>query len=215
MKQPATVAACCGHGAGVTANEPRADAPLLVDADAHAFREFYDRYAEAVHGYFVRRGIDHHGALDLTAEKFAASWLSRSRFRDPGDGNAGPWLFGIARNMLSHAARHRSVAVAARERLGLLAEVRIVDPVAVTALDNIEQWSSELDDAMATLNGSARRALKLRVIHGISYETISEELGCTPLAARIKVSRALAELRIEVPNPQRGDADARRPDQPR
>ena len=169
---------------------------------------FYDRYAEAIHGYFVRRGVDHFGALDLTAETFAASWLSRTRFHDPGDGNAGPWLFGIARNMLSHAARHRAVATAARERLGMLAEVRAVDPVAISALENVEQWSSEVDEAMATLNGSSRRAVELRVIHGSSYETISEELGCTPLAARIKVSRALAELRTEVPNRQRGEDDA-------
>ena len=42
-------------------------------------------------------------------------------------------------------------------------------------------------------------------MHGSSYDEISEVLGCSPLAARIKVSRALADLRAEVPNRQRGD----------
>ena len=97
-----------GHGADVMSTERPSDAALLSAVDAHSFRLFYDRYAEAIHGYFVRRGVDHHSALDLTAETFAASWLSRTRFHDPGDGSAGPWLFGIARNMLSHAARHTS-----------------------------------------------------------------------------------------------------------
>ncbi len=88
------------------------DAALLAaaDTDARAFRVVYDRHAEMVLGFFVRRGVEYQTALDLTAETFAACWLSRGRFVDHGDGNAGPWLSGIARNILSHAARHRAVA---------------------------------------------------------------------------------------------------------
>ena len=113
------------------------DAELLAaaDTDAHAFRVVYDRHAEAILGFFVRRGVEYHTALDLTAETFAASWLNRGRYRDRGDGNAGPWLSGIARNILSHAARHRAVVTAARERLGVLAEPRALDPVARDAVE--------------------------------------------------------------------------------
>ncbi|MGZ7036118.1 MAG: RNA polymerase sigma factor, partial [Ilumatobacteraceae bacterium] len=71
--------------------------------------------------------------------------------------------------------------------------------------DNVDGWSPEVGDALAGLNGTSRRAVELRVVHGSSYEEISETLGCTPLAARIKVSRALADLRAEVPNRRRGD----------
>jgi RNA polymerase sigma-70 factor (ECF subfamily) len=194
--------------AGDIAGDTRSDASLLAADDAHGFRVFYNRYAEAIHGYFVRRGVDHHTALDLTAESFAASWLSRGRFRDPGDGNAGPWLFGIARNTLSHAARHRAVATAARERLGMLAESRPVDPVALDVLDNVDGLSSDLAGAMDALNGRSRRAVELRVVHGSSYESISDELGCSPTAARIRVSRALADLRNELPKSHRGEDDA-------
>jgi RNA polymerase sigma factor (sigma-70 family) len=187
------------------------DAALLSasSADAHAFRLFYDRYADSIYRFFARRGVDHHGALDLTAETFAAGWLSRDRFRDPGDGNAGPWLYGIARNTLSHAARSRAIATAARDRLGMLAEPRSIDPVAAAAVENVDEWSHELGDALGGLAGSSRRAVELRVVHGSSYEEISDELGCTPLAARIKVSRALAGLRAEVSGPERGDDDER------
>jgi RNA polymerase sigma-70 factor (ECF subfamily) len=191
----------------VSVGAPTSDAALLAlaDTDAHAFREFYDRHAESVLGFFARRGVDHHTALDLTAETFAASWLSHRRFLDPGDGNAGPWLFGIARNTLSHAARHQAVATAARERLGMLADVAAIDPVASSAVDNIDRWSPAIEGALSGLSGNSRRAVELRVVDGSSYEQISDELGCTPLAARIKVSRALADLRAEVPKRQRGD----------
>jgi RNA polymerase sigma-70 factor (ECF subfamily) len=183
------------------------DAALLAASttDAHAFRLFYDRYSEAIFRYFARRGVDHHAALDLTAETFAASWLSRDRFNDRGDGNGGPWLFGIARNTLSHAARHRAVATAARERLGMLAETRALDPVAVEAIEGLNGLSSELDGALEGLPGSARQAVELRVVHGNTYHEIGESLGCSPLAARVKVSRALAVLRADVHEHDGGD----------
>ena len=183
------------------------DAALLAASatDAHAFRLFYDRYAEAIFRYFARRGLDHHAALDLTAETFAASWLSRDRFNDRGDGNGGPWLFGIARNTLSHAARHKAVATAARERLGMLAEARPVDPVAAEAIDTVDGLSPDLDVALDGLPGSSRQAVELRVVHGNTYDEIGQALGCSPLAARIRVSRALAGLRADVLDHDEGD----------
>jgi len=91
----------------------------------------------------------------------------------------------------------------------MLADVAAVDPVASDATDNVDGWTPAIDSALAGLAGSSRRAVELRVVHGSSYEEISDELGCTPLAARIKVSRALAELRVDVPKRQRGDTDER------
>ena len=183
------------------------DAALLSASttDARAFRLFYDRYAEAIFRYFARRGVDHHAALDLTAETFAASWLSRDRFNDRGDGNGGPWLFGIARNTLSHAARHKAVTTAARERLGMLAETRAVDPVAAEAIDHVGGLSPNLEGALDSLPGQARQAVELRVVHGNTYGEIGEALGCSPSAARIKVSRALAGLRADVLDHDEGD----------
>ena len=192
---------------------PFQSAPVLSDAallaasatDARAFRLFYDRYAEAIFRYFARRGVDHHAALDLTAETFAASWLSRDRFDDHRDGSGGPWLFGIARNTLSHAARHQAVSTAARERLGMLAEPQASDPVAAEAIENVAGLSASLDGALGGLSGTARSAVVLRVVHDNTYDEIGEALGCSPLAARIKVSRALSGLRADVPNRERGE----------
>src|ERR1043165_9376969 len=78
------------------------DAELLRDAAGtpQAFRTLYDRYAERVVGYHLRRAGDREAALDLAAETFAQAWLSRRRFRDEAGGSAGPWLFAIARAVL-------------------------------------------------------------------------------------------------------------------
>src|SRR4051794_41964836 len=66
----------------------RSDADLLRASatDARAFRELYDRYAERIHGYHLRRTRDREAALDLAAETFAQAWLSRRRFRDEAGG---------------------------------------------------------------------------------------------------------------------------------
>ena len=98
----------------------RSDAALISAArtDAGAFRELYDRYAERVLGYHRRRSRDEDAAHELTAETFAQAWLARTRFRDDCDGSAGPWLFGIARNVLRTSVRKRTLEATARERLG-------------------------------------------------------------------------------------------------
>ena len=99
----------------------KSDAKLLGEArsDPHAFRELYERYAEGVHGFHLRRSRDDEAAHDLTAETFAQAWLSRARFRDEADGSAGPWLFAIARHVLLASVRRRSLERAACERLSV------------------------------------------------------------------------------------------------
>ena len=68
----------------------RTDAELMraARADAGAFREIYDRYAERIYAFALRRTGDPEAAHDLTAETFAQAWLSRARFRDSSGGLA-------------------------------------------------------------------------------------------------------------------------------
>src|SRR3954465_4161901 len=121
----------------------KTDAALLREArsDPAAFRELYERHARPVHGFHLRRTHDEDAAHDLTAETFAQAWLGRTRFRDEADGSAGPWLFGIARNVLLVSVRRRRLEQSARERLGLLVEHDTAAPD--------EAWLDDLDDALA------------------------------------------------------------------
>src|SRR5947207_1404087 len=109
---------------------PPTDADLLAAArtDASAFRAFYDRYAERIYRYHLRRAGERQAAHDLTAETFAQAWFARSRFRDCAGGTAGPWLYAIARNVLVDSVRRRRLEHGACERLGLLAEAQAAEP---------------------------------------------------------------------------------------
>jgi RNA polymerase sigma-70 factor (ECF subfamily) len=171
----------------------RSDADLIRAArsDAGAFRELYDRYAGQVHGYHLRRTRDPHVAHDLTAETFAQAWLARRRFRDRAGGSAGPWLFGIARNLLAQSVRRRRIELKACERLGVLE--RLDEPRATAEPDDV--WLEGLEEAMAELPAGERDAVELRVIDGLPYDAVAAGLSTTEGAARVRVARGLGRLR--------------------
>jgi DNA-directed RNA polymerase specialized sigma24 family protein len=96
------------------------DAELLRASgdDPEAFGRFYDRHAGVVLAFFMRRTGWPQLAADLTAETFAAAFISRRRYRDTG-APALAWLLGIARHQLGTALRRERVEERARKRLGL------------------------------------------------------------------------------------------------
>jgi RNA polymerase sigma-70 factor (ECF subfamily) len=169
----------------------KSDAALLLEArtDPSAFRALYERHAEPVHRYHLRRTRDEEAAFDLTAETFAQAWLVRARFRDEADGAAGPWLFGIARNVLLMSVRRRELERRARERLGLM------EQRASIAAEPDETWLEGLDEALDSLPASQREAIRLRVLDDLDYERVASALDTTPQAARVRVHRALTTVR--------------------
>ena len=174
-------------------HDPPSDADLLRDArrDPVAFRQLYDRHAERIHGFLLRRPRDAAAAIDLTAETFAQAWISRERFTDHGERTAAPWLFGIARHVLSASVRRHVLERSARDRLQLELAPH---PVAVD-----ESWLDGLDGdltaALASLPDGQRRAIELRVLADQAYETVAGELDISPQAARVRVHRGLRSIR--------------------
>src|ERR1700694_110239 len=97
------------------------DSELLMASadDDGAFRVLYDRYADQIRRYHLRRCPDEEAAFDLVAEPFAQAWCVRRAFRDEADGSAAPWLYGIARNVLRQSVRRKRLEENARQRLGV------------------------------------------------------------------------------------------------
>ncbi len=182
----------------------RSDADLLSAAnrDPAAFRELYERYATAIHGYHLRRVAGAEAALDLTAETFAQAWQSRATFEDRHDGSTGPWLFGIARNLLLRSVRERRLVAEASERLRITTARSAVEPS--------QQWIDGMDEdlaqALEALPAMQRRAVELRVLRDQGYHQVAQDLGCTPVAARIRVSRGLATMRSKLTHLMSGRA---------
>jgi RNA polymerase sigma-70 factor (ECF subfamily) len=175
----------------------RTDAELLKAArhDPEAFRELYERYAAWMRAWFLRHTSSDSAALDLTAETFAQAWNASRRFRDEAGGSAAPWLFGIARNLLRQYHKHNRIETAARQRLGIpVAFAECEDYERVDERDEATVLAPRLRSGVRSLPVEQRRALQLRVVHGLPYEEVAGRLGCSQNAARLRVSRALRAL---------------------
>lgn len=185
--------------------EDRSDGELLraSGSDAAAFGVFYDRHARAVSAYFVRRCADHALAADLTAETFAAAFASRKRYRET-DARATGWLFTIAARQLNEYFRRQRVARTYRDRLGIDASTAVDDFERVDDLDELQHRLPELARAMEGLSAGLAEAVTLRIGHGWSYHELARHLGCTPAAARVRVSRALHHLEDQLDPTDRG-----------
>ena len=183
----------------------RTDAELLTAAsdDPQAFREFYDRYAVWIRSWFVRHTGSETASLDLTAETFAQAWHASRRFRDEADGSGAPWLFGIARNLLRQHHKHNRIESAARARMGLpVAAAECEDYERIDERSEVGALTPLLRHALRALPADQRRALELRVVHGLPYEAVAGRLGCSQNAARLRVSRALRALTTQMSSAQ-------------
>jgi RNA polymerase sigma factor (sigma-70 family) len=173
----------------------RSDAALLAAAreDPDAFQALYERYADAIHGYFARRTGDYSAALDLTAETFAQAWFVRARFRDEAGGSAAPWLYGVARNVLLMSVKRGALERRATERLGLQTRLDQAEPSHTIRPEHA--WTDGADELLDTLPPDQREAVRLRVIDELGYAEIADALGTSPGNARVRVHRGLALLR--------------------
>jgi RNA polymerase sigma-70 factor (ECF subfamily) len=178
----------------------RTDSELLnaAGSDPGAFGELYDRYAQGIYRWARRAGLTEADALDLVSELYARAWVSRKRFRDPGDGSAAPWLFGIARNLAASHRRSGRIEAKARKRLRvpLIAEADASEEVA----ERVDAAASraELERAFEALPETHRHAVRLRVIQGLGYPDIALKLSCTEATARKWVSLGLRYLRTRM-----------------
>ncbi len=174
----------------------RSDAELILASrqDSAAFRELYDRWAERLLAYFVRRVLDAEVAADLLAETFAVAFERRGRFRDLGR-PGGAWLYGIAAKELSHYFRRQSVEMRAARRLGLeRPELDAESAARIEALVDDDELRASLSAAMRGISGVERDAVELRVIAELDYPQIAAQLNCSEAAARTRVHRGLARL---------------------
>jgi RNA polymerase sigma-70 factor (ECF subfamily) len=171
------------------------DAQLLGRArdDAEALGELYLRYRDQLYVWFRAR-VPEAVASELTAEVFAQVALSLRRFRDEAGGSAGPWLFGIAKNLLRRYYERGRVEEAARRRLAMPIRSHELDLEAVDERLAATDLREELGAALESLPEAQRAALELRVLEERPYQEIASALSCTETAARIRVMRALGRL---------------------
>jgi RNA polymerase sigma-70 factor (ECF subfamily) len=174
----------------------KSDADLLRESrhQPDAFVEVCERHAADLAGW-LRREVGADAADDLLAETLSRAWFHRRRFRDPGTGSAGPWLQGIARNVVRELRRKGAIEARAVRRLGISLPAPVSPaPESDDRLD-AEAAYGRLERIVDELPGEQRQALELRVLDELDYREIGTRLHIPITTARTRVHRALRTLR--------------------
>jgi RNA polymerase sigma-70 factor (ECF subfamily) len=162
----------------------RSDAELLATLrdQPDVIGVLYDRHADAVHRFLVRRvGLD--AAEDLLSEVFTAALGARKRVFPHENGSALPWLYGIARNVLRAHLRQAA-------RVGRRQPETGMDWEAVDARLDAQALGVQLRQVISVLSAKEREVLLLVAWEGLTVTEAAETLGMSKVTARTRLHRA-------------------------
>ena len=175
--------------------EPERDPNLVrsVGTDPRAFEDFYRTHVVQVVAFATRRCRTPEEVADLVATTFVAAIESAHRY-DPGRGEPGAWLLGIAANVLAGRRRRDGRERAAVERLS---GRRLLDTDDYARLDEMidaARIAPHVEDAIAELP-AAQQVIVHLVRDGVSPTDAARRLRISPATARMRLSRARRTLR--------------------
>lgn len=152
--------------------------------DRTAFAPLYERYADAVYGYCLRRLSDPDQAADTTAEVFTKAMSTIGKFR----GNSfRSWLFTIARNAVIDRYR-------ARKPLGELPATLVSPQPGPEDIAIRRETNLELRTALTHLTEQQQDVITLRLA-GLSGKEIAAAMDMSHGAVKATQVRAFARLR--------------------
>lgn len=163
-----------------------------AEGDASAFAELYDRHADAVYAFCVRRLGDEAAAADVLQETFRRIIDARDRFEPRGRFRS--YLFTVARSACVDHVRSRRDD----ERLEELRQGGFQPQSSDPAPGSNFETEEALRRLLALLTEEQREVLILAKYHGFPYTEIAEMTGTTEAAVKQKVYRALRRLREAV-----------------
>jgi RNA polymerase sigma factor (sigma-70 family) len=171
---------------------PLTDAEIIAASrrDPARFAEIFDRHWGRIHRYCVSRAGS--AGEDVAAETFRVALDSCRRY-DRSRADAGPWLFGIATNLLRHDLRSQTRRTRALLRLHMHDEADLVE----RSLDRVEAQvlGPQLAAALGQLTPVYRDALLLHVWGDLTYEQVAEATHVSVGTVRSRIHRARAYVR--------------------
>ena len=157
------------------------------DGDVRQLAHLFARHHVRLYNYYLRLTGDRESSEDMTQEVFFRMLKYRHTFRGKGEFTA--WMYHMARNV--HLDSRRRIDAVAD---GEAEEIAAADPHAHDMMER-KEGADLVRAALARLPVEKREVILLSRYEGMRYDAIAELLGCSVDAVKVRVHRALNELR--------------------
>jgi RNA polymerase sigma-70 factor (ECF subfamily) len=185
------------------ATELEPDVALMLRVkrgDIRAFEELVEKYKQPVTNVIARTLRDQTEAEDLAQNVFVQVYKSADRYK--ATAKFSTWLFTIARNLCLNEIRRRSRHPADsldasqfdndEQPVRQYEDVKMFSPTENVLHNELER---KVQDALSALPENQRTALALCRQDELSYEDISEVLGCSLSATKSLIHRGRETLK--------------------
>jgi RNA polymerase sigma factor (sigma-70 family) len=162
----------------MTSNPRREPLPMPTREDR--FKLLHEEHFESIRRYAWRRDPTY--ADDIVSETFLVAW----RRIDEVPGDAGPWLFGVARHVRLNLQR------GARRQQAVAGRLQSVD-LGLTLPEPTDE-AAELRRALGSLPERDREVLFLHAWEGLDRRQIGSVLGCSVANVSVRLHRARRRL---------------------
>ncbi|UCH86264.1 MAG: sigma-70 family RNA polymerase sigma factor [Dehalococcoidia bacterium] len=162
--------------------------------DLDAFNTLVQAYQRQVYNLCLRM-LGAAAAEDAAQETFIAAYRRLSGFRG---GNFRAWLLRIAANICCDELRRQrsrpAASLAAALEAGSPADVPS-DSAGPEEEALRRELGRHLQQGLATLPAEQRLVIILRDVHGLSYEELTEAMGCSLGTVKSRIARGRARMR--------------------
>jgi RNA polymerase sigma-70 factor (ECF subfamily) len=164
----------------------------VKDGDLDKLGLLFERYKKPLYGFFYNMNRDADLSEDLVQNVFVRILKYRHLFK--GEGDFRTWMYHIARNV-NHDHFRKNNKLGIKEPLEHWQERLSTDENRATVYHQ-EGEQQILSMAMNKLSFEKQEILLLSKFQEKKYKEIGDIIGCTEAAVKVKVFRALQELRI-------------------
>lgn len=189
-------------------SDPPAESPSPSDAEVVArvleghrdeYRTLIQRYQEQFHRFAFGMVDDPDAATDLVQDSFVKAYSNLDACENPERFES--WAYQILRNRCRDYLKNIR-----RTHEPLDESPALVSPLGQPA-EELErsELRRRLRDALATLPGAHREAFLLKHLEGRTYKEISDELGASLSAVKMRVHRSREMLQEHLGSPARDD----------
>ena len=167
----------------------------ILKGESRCFTALHGRYSGRIYSYALKRLGDPFEAEDVTQDVFLQVHLCLASFR--GSSSLLTWMFGIAHHQVGRRTRrrHRDALPLYESQVRYLPsrEVRVDKRLAVARL--LARCNRLL---LEQVTDSQQRVFKLRYTANESTASIARQLGTTPNAVKLSLSRTRRTLSLHV-----------------